>query len=107
MVPQDYAVAVCNGFAKLGVRGLSVLFSSKDFGVGNSTCLTNYGDDRMKFLPMFHASCACFAPQISTITNHIKLRPLRDNCWGDQRRFNLSWIPSGTGGMMVCSSGFH
>lgn len=60
---------------KLGMRGLSVLFSSKDFGVSNSICLTNYGNDRTKFLPMFHVSCACFAPQISTITNHINLGP--------------------------------
>ena len=69
-VPQDYAVAVCNGFAKLGVRGSSVLFSSGDFGVGNGTCLTNNGNDRTEFLPMFPGSCACFAPQISTVADY-------------------------------------
>ncbi|KAJ6491657.1 peptidase S8/S53 domain-containing protein [Mycena vitilis] len=33
-VPQDYANAVCNGFAKLGARGISVLVSSGDSGLG-------------------------------------------------------------------------
>ena len=32
-LPYDYAVAVCNGFAKLCVRGTSVIFSSGDSGV--------------------------------------------------------------------------
>ena len=36
-------MAVCNGFAKLGVRGSSVLFSSGDSSIGNGRCLTNEG----------------------------------------------------------------
>jgi tripeptidyl-peptidase I len=31
-VPQDYAEKVCNGFAKLGARGVSIINSSGDFG---------------------------------------------------------------------------
>jgi len=61
-VPQDYAVAVCNGFAKLGARGSSVLFSSGDFGVGGGSCLSNDGKNRTEFMPIFPASCTCFAP---------------------------------------------
>ena len=31
-VPPDYANSVCNGFAQLGAKGISVMFSSGDFG---------------------------------------------------------------------------
>jgi tripeptidyl-peptidase-1 len=34
-VPQSYAKRVCSGFAQLGARGVSVLFSSGDYGVGD------------------------------------------------------------------------
>jgi tripeptidyl-peptidase-1 len=33
-MPYSYAVSVCNGFAQLGARGISVLFASGDSGVG-------------------------------------------------------------------------
>ncbi|KAF9645510.1 subtilisin-like protein [Thelephora ganbajun] len=62
-VPRDYAEAVCNGFAKLGARGSSVLFSSGDSGVGGGDCLTNDGKNRTEFLPIFPASC----PYVTTV----------------------------------------
>lgn len=34
-VPYSYADSVCNGFAQLGARGISVLFASGDSGVGD------------------------------------------------------------------------
>lgn len=34
-VPYSYAVAVCNGFAQLGARGISILFAAGDGGVGS------------------------------------------------------------------------
>jgi tripeptidyl-peptidase I len=34
-VPLSYATSVCNGFAQLGARGISVLFASGDGGVGD------------------------------------------------------------------------
>jgi tripeptidyl-peptidase-1 len=33
-VPLSYATSVCNGFAQLGARGISLLFASGDSGVG-------------------------------------------------------------------------
>ncbi|KAJ7032705.1 subtilisin-like protein [Mycena alexandri] len=59
-VPQDYANAVCQGFAKLGARGISVLFSTGDQGLGTSdlpTCIANTGNNATTFLPVFPASC--------------------------------------------------
>ncbi|KAF9014524.1 subtilisin-like protein [Hymenopellis radicata] len=59
-VPYDYAVRVCNEFAKLGARGSTVLFASGDSGVGGDNakeCLKNDGSDKMVFQPIFPASC--------------------------------------------------
>ncbi|KAF8178368.1 peptidase S8/S53 domain-containing protein [Mycena galopus ATCC 62051] len=64
-VPQDYANAVCQGFAKLGTRGVSVLFSTGDQGLGtadlsarHSTLRTTLSQfNATTFLPVFPASC--------------------------------------------------
>ncbi|KAI0252049.1 tripeptidyl peptidase A [Lactifluus subvellereus] len=63
-VPQSYAVRVCKEFAVLGSRGVSILFSSGDGGVGDGNpdpktqqCFTNDGQNKIKFLPHFPASC--------------------------------------------------
>lgn len=57
-VPPSYAKAVCEGFAYLGMRGVSLLFSSGDFGVGGAeTCISNDGNNTTKFMPSFPASC--------------------------------------------------
>ncbi|KAI9375571.1 peptidase S8/S53 domain-containing protein [Aspergillus egyptiacus] len=55
-IPESYARTVCNLYAQLGSRGVSVLFSSGDSGVG-AACLTNDGTNRTHFPPQFPASC--------------------------------------------------
>jgi tripeptidyl-peptidase-1 len=55
-VPPSYAKSVCNLFAQLGARGVSVIHSSGDSGVGE-TCVSNDGRRRTKFQPIFPASC--------------------------------------------------
>ncbi|KAJ7245824.1 hypothetical protein C8J57DRAFT_1679198 [Mycena rebaudengoi] len=63
---DDYANAVCQGFAKLGTRGISVLFSSGDQGLGIfdlPTFIVNTGNDASTFLPWFPASC----PYVTTV----------------------------------------
>lgn len=69
-VPKDYAVRVCKEFAKLSCRGVSILFSSGDHGVGDGNpdpetqhCFTNDGKNRTQFLPAFPASC----PFVTTV----------------------------------------
>lgn len=61
-VPRDYAVRVCKEFAQLGARGISVMFSSGDGGVGDGdadpatqTCFTNDGLNTTRFIPLFPA----------------------------------------------------
>ncbi|TFK64203.1 tripeptidyl peptidase A [Pluteus cervinus] len=63
-VPESFARRVCSGFAQLGARGVSVVFSSGDFGVGDGnpdpatqTCFTNDGNNQTKFIPVFPATC--------------------------------------------------
>ncbi|KAI8911160.1 subtilisin-like protein [Gorgonomyces haynaldii] len=59
-VPRRYAQRVCFDFAKLGLRGISLLFSSGDGGVAGgqtSECISNDGKNTTKFLPTFPASC--------------------------------------------------
>jgi len=52
-VPLDYADNVCNLFAQLGARGVSVLVASGDSGVG-STCMSG---STTTFTTSFLASC--------------------------------------------------
>jgi tripeptidyl-peptidase I len=59
-VPLDYATSVCNMFARLGAMGVSVLFSSGDSGVGDGSCHSNDGTNRVKFIPAFPASCGFY-----------------------------------------------
>lgn len=66
-VPQSYATRVCNDMAALGTRGVSVIFSSGDGGVGDGIaypdeplehqCYSNNGFKSPMFLPVFPASC--------------------------------------------------
>lgn len=63
-VPESFAQRVCAGFAQLGARGVSLMFSSGDGGVGDGdpdpatqTCFTNDGRNKTAFIPGFPASC--------------------------------------------------
>ncbi|KAN0097087.1 Peptidase S8/S53 domain containing protein [Tylopilus felleus] len=59
-VPYSYATRVCSGFATLGARGISILFSSGDNGVGGGDaeqCSSNDGTNRTMFIPEFPATC--------------------------------------------------
>ncbi|KAH9025380.1 subtilisin-like protein [Lactarius pseudohatsudake] len=53
-VPRDYARALCILFAQFGARGVSVLFSTGDDGVGEN-CKDESGD--VRFVVQFPASC--------------------------------------------------
>jgi len=55
-VPEAYSRKVCNMFGELGMRGVSVLFSSGDTGVG-SACQTNDGKNTTRFNPVFPGAC--------------------------------------------------
>ncbi|CAI6332629.1 unnamed protein product [Periconia digitata] len=55
-VPKSYALSVCNLFAQLSSRGVSIIFSSGDSGTG-SACQSNDGKNTTKFQPQYPASC--------------------------------------------------
>ncbi|KAH9012249.1 peptidase S8/S53 domain-containing protein [Lactarius deliciosus] len=56
---REYMDSVCTLFGQLGLRGVSVLFSSGDDGVGDGDCLvqSNSGEQFVQFLPIFPATC--------------------------------------------------
>lgn len=58
-VPLSYATNVCNLFSQLGARGVSILISSGDSGVG-TTCKVN---GKTQFTTNFPASC----PWVTTV----------------------------------------
>jgi tripeptidyl-peptidase-1 len=52
----EYAFQVCSLFAQLAARGVSVIFSAGDTGVGIA-CESNDGKHTVRFAPNFPASC--------------------------------------------------
>ncbi|KAI0832292.1 subtilisin-like protein [Hypoxylon sp. FL0890] len=59
-VPARYAARVCDLFAILAARGVSVFSGSGDggaSGIGQNQCYSNDGERRKMFLPTFPASC--------------------------------------------------
>jgi tripeptidyl-peptidase I len=56
-VPPSYARRVCNGFAQLGARGVSVIFGSGDWGVGNPDQCHAADGITPRFVARFPESC--------------------------------------------------
>ena len=56
-LPVDYAWPLCELFAELGVRGVSVLVASGIDGVGAGDCINDEGN--VQFIPEFPSSCTC------------------------------------------------
>ncbi|CAG8980950.1 hypothetical protein HYALB_00003809 [Hymenoscyphus albidus] len=83
-VPESYSNTVCNMFGQLGMRGVSVIFSSGDTGVG-SACQTNDGKNTTRFLPIFPAAC----PYLTSVggTYHVPERAISFSSGGFSDRY--------------------
>jgi hypothetical protein len=108
LVPKDYAIRVCKEFCLLGEsyfiiqlssandlfvsvsctgsRGVSIIFSSGDAGVGDGNsdpatqqCFSNVGENKTMFLPQFPASCP-LCVMSTTVSPHISSH--RSCCMG-------------------------
>ncbi|KAI1912263.1 vesicle formation at the endoplasmic reticulum [Ophidiomyces ophidiicola] len=88
-VPQKYTDATCNLFARLGARGVSVIFSSGDTGVG-SACQTNDGKNTTRFLPVFPAACP-FVTSVGATTNIKPERAIYFSSGGFSDRYSRPW----------------
>ncbi|KAH8653369.1 tripeptidyl-peptidase [Xylariales sp. PMI_506] len=55
-VPFDYATRVCDMIGMMGLRGITILESSGDSGVG-AACMSNDGKNHAEFTPTFPGSC--------------------------------------------------
>ncbi|KAK1574209.1 Pro-kumamolisin [Colletotrichum navitas] len=56
-VPPSYARRVCNGFAQLGARGVTVVFGSGDWGVGAPGTCHAPNETALRFVARFPESC--------------------------------------------------
>ncbi|KAH9010271.1 subtilisin-like protein [Lactarius pseudohatsudake] len=69
--PLEYASSLCNLFALLGLRGVSVLVSSGDDGVGRGDCRDNSGN--VRFTPSFPSSC--MRPWVTSVGGTVRHDP--------------------------------
>ncbi|KAH9014325.1 subtilisin-like protein [Lactarius hengduanensis] len=67
--PLEYASSLCNLFAQLGLRGVSVIVSSGDDGVGRGDCRDNSGN--VRFTPSFPSSC----PWVTSVGGTVRQDP--------------------------------
>jgi tripeptidyl-peptidase-1 len=58
-LPPAYMTSLCKLYALLGARGVSVLVSSGDDGVGKGDCKSKDDPPKVQFVPEFPASCTC------------------------------------------------
>jgi tripeptidyl-peptidase-1 len=61
-IPKEYATALCKLFAQLGARGVSILVSSDNAGVGLGDCKDTEGN--VQFYTTFPASCMSVSSQV-------------------------------------------
>ncbi|KAH9169553.1 subtilisin-like protein [Lactarius sanguifluus] len=67
-ISREYAIYVCDQFAQLGVRGVSVLQSSGNDGIGQGTCLRD--DGTVRFMPTFPGTCP-YVTVVGGTTNYV------------------------------------
>lgn len=75
-VPKRYAERTCTLIAMMGLRGVTVMESSGDTGIG-SACLSNDGQKRKRFDPQFPSTC----PWITSIGGTQAVNP--EIAWAD------------------------
>ncbi|KAI0127380.1 tripeptidyl-peptidase-like protein [Xylariales sp. AK1849] len=78
-VPYEYATKVCDMFAQLAARGLTVFVGSGDggaSGTGLGDCYSNDGRRRKEFLPTFPASCP-YVTSVGATTSTLPLEGSR------------------------------
>lgn len=69
-VPEKYAVKVCNLIGLMGLRGITILESSGDNGVG-APCQSNDGKKTPQFTPEFPGTC----PYVTAVGGTINVSP--------------------------------
>ncbi|KAK1987020.1 Pro-kumamolisin [Colletotrichum cereale] len=79
-VPIEYATRVCNLIGMMGLRGVTMLESSGDTGVG-APCRANDGSNALQFTPQFPATC----PYVTAVGGTQAFGP------------EITWVASGSG----------
>lgn len=85
-LPSAYAHRVCNSFAQLGARGVSLIFGSGDSGVGpDGMCHSNRGDglpETAEFLTSFPDAC----PYVTSVGATMNMDP-EEVAFSDEKNF--------------------
>ncbi|KAF4980394.1 hypothetical protein FZEAL_3587, partial [Fusarium zealandicum] len=68
-VPREYAIATCNLIGLLGLRGVTILFSSGDIGVGSGCLAPDF--KTVEFNAIFPASC----PYLTSVGGTVDVTP--------------------------------
>ncbi|KAH9059566.1 subtilisin-like protein [Lactarius vividus] len=69
LLSKEYATYMCNLFAMLGARGVSVLLSSGNDGIGQGTCTRD--DGTVRFEPTFPGTC----PYVTVVGGTTEFQP--------------------------------
>ncbi|KAF8257926.1 subtilisin-like protein [Lactarius quietus] len=83
ILPMEYTKALCDLFAQLGARGVSVLFPSGNEGVGDPEYCGASDGSGSRFIPEFPSSC----PWVTSVGGTMR----------HQQDFEVAWIYSGGG----------
>ncbi|KAK0620719.1 tripeptidyl-peptidase-like protein [Immersiella caudata] len=70
-IPRPYALKVCDLFAALSARGVSVFVATGDggaAGTGQTRCVSNDGANRRMYIPTFPASCP-YVTSVGAVSN--------------------------------------
>ncbi|KAL6720488.1 hypothetical protein ACLMJK_002412 [Lecanora helva] len=85
-VPEKYAKRVCSLIGQLGLRGISVLESSGDTGIG-APCQSNDGLKTPQFTPQFPGTC----PYITAVGGTQSINP--EVAWNDSSGGFSNYFP--------------
>ncbi|KAI1077887.1 subtilisin-like protein [Whalleya microplaca] len=109
-VPFAYATRVCDLFAQLAARGVSVFSGTGDggaSGIGQNMCYSNDGTKRRMFLPTFPASCP-YVTAVGATGNTLPLEGATFSTGGFSNYFATpEWQKSDVNGYIAGINGSH
>ncbi|KAI1206089.1 DHS-like NAD/FAD-binding domain-containing protein [Annulohypoxylon truncatum] len=109
-VPISYATRVCDLFAILAARGVSILSGSGDggaSGIGQNQCYSNDGQRRRMFLPTFPASCP-YVTAVGATGNTLPLEGADFSTGGFSNYFaRPEWQKEAVDGYILAINGSH
>ncbi|EJT77360.1 hypothetical protein GGTG_07272 [Gaeumannomyces tritici R3-111a-1] len=109
-IPEAYARRVCDLFAQVAARGVSVLVATGDggaAGIRSSACLANDGSGRRKFIPTFPVGCP-YVTAVGATGTYLPTEPAWFSSGGFSEYFaRPSWQDAAVAGYLARINGSH